>query len=91
MLWFPDPLIPLKIESQDYWLGGSLKTKMRDPGIQSSIFNVENDGSIEFSINQKTSVQESAKVSLFSRQEKWSFLTGNRTRVYRFEVCRANH
>ena len=39
-------------------LGGSLKIKMRDPGIQSSIFNAENDGSIDFSINRKTSVQE---------------------------------
>ena len=32
--------------------------KMRDPGIQSSIFNVENDGSIDFSINRETAVQE---------------------------------
>ena len=52
---------------------------------------MENDGSIEFSINQNSSVQESAKVSLFSRQEKWCSLTGNRTRVYRFEVWHANH
>ena len=33
-------------------------------------FNVKHDGSIDFLINQKTFVQESIKVSFFSRQEK---------------------
>ena len=36
------------------------KIKIDDPWIQSSIFNA--DGSIDFSINQKTSVQE---ISIF--------------------------
>ena len=38
---------------------------MHDPEIQSSIFNVKNDGSIDFLINQKTSVQELVKVLFF--------------------------
>jgi len=45
-------------KSKDFTLGGSLKIKMRDPGIQSSIFNLENDGSIDFLINRETAVQE---------------------------------
>ena len=57
---------------------GLIKIKMRDPGIRNSISNVENDGSINFSINQKTSVQVSVSVS-------------NRIRVTRFQVWRANH
>ena len=65
--------------------------KMNYPEIQSSIFNVKNDGGIDFSINQKTSVQESVKVLFFSCQEKVCSMTGNRTRVYRFEVWHANH
>ena len=49
-------------------LRGSLKIKMHDPEIQSSIFNVENDGGIDFSINQKTSMQEPGKVLVLSCQ-----------------------
>ena len=41
-----------------YRLGGSLKIKMADGGIQSSIFIVKHDGSIDFWIHGKTSVQE---------------------------------
>ena len=54
-------------------IGGSLKIGMHDPGIQRSISNVKNDGGIDFLINKKTSVQESVKVSVFSRQEKMMF------------------
>ena len=72
-------------------LGGFLKLKKADHLIQGTIFNLENDGSIDFSINRKTSVQESVKVLVFSRQEKLCSLTGNRTRVYRFEVWHSNH
>jgi len=39
-------------------LGGSLKIKITDGGIQRSIFIVKHDGSIDFSINQTTAVQE---------------------------------
>ena len=39
-------------------LWGSLKIKMADGGIQRSIFIAKHDGSIDFSINQKTSVQK---------------------------------
>ena len=42
---------------------------MADGEIQRSIFIVKQDSSIDFSINQKTSVQELGKVSAFSRQE----------------------
>ena len=48
---------------------GSLKIKFDDPLIHSSIFHVENDGSIDFSINQKIAVQESVKVSVLSRRD----------------------
>ena len=51
-------------------LGDSLEIKMADGGIQRSTFIVKHDGSIDFSINQKISVQEPGKVSFFSRQEK---------------------
>ena len=44
--------------------------KIDDPGMQRSIFKVKHVGSIDFSINQKTTVQEPSKVSVFSRQEK---------------------
>ena len=43
---------------------------MADGGIQRSIFLVKHDGSINFLIDQKTSMQEPVKVSVFSRQEK---------------------
>ena len=37
--------------------------------IQSSIFNLENDGDIDFSINRKPCVQEPVKDSVFSRRD----------------------
>ena len=37
--------------------------------IQSSIFDVKHDGNIDFSINQKTFVQELVKDLVFSRQD----------------------
>ena len=43
---------------------------MADGGIQRSTFIVEHDGSIDFSINQKISVQELYKFWVFSRQDK---------------------
>ena len=43
-------------------LGGSLKIKMADGGIQRSTFIVKHDGSIDF-----IAVQEPSKVSVFSR------------------------
>ena len=49
---------------------GSLKIKMDDPGIQRSLFKVKHNGSVDFSINKKTSVQELVKVSVYSRQDK---------------------
>ena len=39
---------------------------MPDTGIQGSIFNVENDGSIDFLINRETAVQE---LCFFSRRD----------------------
>ena len=45
----------------DYLVGGSSKVQMDDPGIQRSIFKAKHDGSIDYSINQKTSVQDSSK------------------------------
>ena len=48
----------MNISLNTFTLGGSLKIKMHDPEIQSSIFNVENDVSIDFSINRETAVQE---------------------------------
>ena len=42
---------------------------MADGGIQRSMFIVEHDGSIDFSINQKIAVQESVKVSVLSRRD----------------------
>ena len=39
-------------------IGGSLKIKMADGGIQSSVLIVKHDSSIGFSINRKTTVQE---------------------------------
>ena len=39
-------------------LGGSLEIKMADDGTQSSIFILKHNGSIDFSINQKTTMQE---------------------------------
>ena len=50
-------------------LGGSLRIKMADGGIQRSTFIVKQDGSIDFSINRKTAVQEPVKVRVFSRQD----------------------
>ena len=64
---------------------------MADGGIQRSTFIIKHDGSIDFSINQKISVQEPGKVSVFSRQEKLYSQTGDRTRVSRLQVWRANH
>ena len=52
-----------------YRLGGSLKIKMADGGIQRSTFIVKHDGIIDFSINRKTAVQELDKVPAFSRQD----------------------
>ena len=49
--------------------GGPLKIKIADHVIQSSIFDVKHDGNIDFSINQKTFVQELVKDSVFSRQD----------------------
>ena len=46
---------------------------MADGGIQRSTFIIKHDGSIDFSINQKISVQEPGKVSVFSRQKKIIF------------------
>ena len=43
---------------------------MADAGIQRSTFIVKHDSSIDFSINEKISVQELGKVSIFSRQDK---------------------
>ena len=43
---------------------------MADGGIQKSTFIVKHDGSIDFSINEKISVQERGKVWVFSRQDK---------------------
>ena len=59
---------------------------MADGGIQMSAFIVKHDGGIDFSINQKTAVQEQGKVSDFSRQDKSDFPTGNQTRVSRLQV-----
>ena len=39
-------------------VGGSLKIKMADGGIQRTTLIVKHDGSIDFSINQKIAVQE---------------------------------
>ena len=39
-------------------------------GIQRSTFIVKHNGSIDFSIYEKISVQEPDKVSVFSRQDK---------------------
>ena len=47
-----------------------MKIKIADGWIQRSILRVKHDGSINFLINQKTSVQEPVKVSVFSHQEK---------------------
>ena len=60
----------LVISVRDPRVGDPLKIKIDEHLIQSSIFDVELNGNIDFSINQKTSVQESAKVSLFSHKEK---------------------
>ena len=43
---------------------------MADGGIQRSTFIIKHDGSIDFSINQKISVQEPGKVWVFSCQDK---------------------
>ena len=59
--------------------------------MQRSIFIVKHDGIIDFSINQKITVQEPGKVLVFSRQEKLYSQTGDRTRVSRLQVWRANH
>ena len=59
---------------------------MADGGIQRSAFIVKHDGGIDFSINQKIAVQESDKVSDFSRQDKSHIPTGNRTQVSRLEA-----
>ena len=50
-------------------VGGPLKIKIAEHVIQRSIFNVKHDGNIDFSINQKTFVQELVKDSGISRQE----------------------
>ena len=50
-------------------LGGSLKIKMADGGIQRSILIVKHDSSIDFLINQKIDVQELVKVSVLSRRD----------------------
>ena len=42
---------------------------MADHRIQSSIFNVDIDGSIDFLINKKTAVQNLVKVSALSRRD----------------------
>ena len=42
----------------EHSLGGSLKIKMADGGIQRSTFTVKHDGSIDFSIYRKTAMQE---------------------------------
>ena len=53
------------------WLVGRSKNiKMADPEIQRSTFIVKHYDTIDFSINQKTTVQESLKVSVFSCQDK---------------------
>ena len=56
--------------SQWYTLGGPLITEIDEHLIQSSIFDEKHNGNIDFSINQKTFVQEQIKDSVFSRQEK---------------------
>ena len=43
---------------------------MADGGIQRSTFIAKHDGSIDFSINEKISVQAPGKVLVFSRQDK---------------------
>ena len=43
---------------------------MADGGIQRNTFLVKHDGSIDFLINEKISVQEPGKVSFFSCQDK---------------------
>ena len=43
---------------------------MADGGTQMSTFTVKHDGSIDFSINEKISMQEPGKVLVFSRQDK---------------------
>ena len=48
-----------------------------------SICLVKHDGNINFLINQKTSMQETAKVLVFSRQEKSDIPDGNWTPVSR--------
>ena len=48
-----------------YVVGGFLKIKIDAHLIQGTIFNVENDGDIDFSINRKTGVQEPIKDSFF--------------------------
>ena len=50
----------------DSRLGSPLKIKIPDGGIQRSTFIAKHD----FSINQKISVQEPCKVSIFSCQDK---------------------
>ena len=50
-------------------VGGSLKIKMADRGIQRCTFIVKHDGGIDFLINQKIAVQESVKVSVLSRRD----------------------
>ena len=42
---------------------------MADGGIQRSTFIIKHYGAIDFSINQKTAMQESLKFSVFSRQD----------------------
>ena len=47
-------------------VGAPLKIKLAEHLIQSSIFDVKHDGNIDFSINQKTFVQELVKDSVFT-------------------------
>ena len=52
--------------------------------IQGTIFNVENDGNIDFSINRKTCVQEPVKDSVFSRRDFHSRSTLNSALIEAF-------
>ena len=53
----------------DYLVGGPLKIKIDEHLIQSSIFDVKHNDNIDFSINQKTFMQELVKDSVFSPQD----------------------
>ena len=73
-------------------LGCTLNIKMTDHFIRCDDFIAKHDGSIDFSINQKISVQELGKVSVFSNQDETVVpTTRNRTRFSRLQDWRANH